>query len=143
MTMPPSSTSRPTLEAPALGGALHDVWRDATTLIRQHAALASLEFSERAKGAGVDVALLTLGAVVMQAAVLAFLATTAVVLHRAGLTPAQAGLAVTMAAAFIGVALMAWGGARVRRRITGPSDTLLAFKESKQWLTGATRTHPR
>lgn len=143
MNMAPHSTSRPTLEVRALGGAVHDVWRDATTLVSQHATLASLEFKERTKGAGIDVALLAFGAVVAQAAILALLATAALGLYQAGLTPVQAGLTVAMAAAFMAVVLMVWGGVRAQRRITGPSDTLLAVKESKEWLIGLTRMHQR
>lgn len=120
-----------------------DVWRDTATLLRQHATLASWELSERTKGWGIDAALLVIGAVVLQAAVLLLLATAVLGLSQVGLAWWQAGLVVAAAATLFGVIVIAWGRARLQRRFSAPSDTLAAFEESWQWMTGPTQTRRR
>lgn len=136
---PPSASPQP-FDERTLGGAVHDVWQTASTLAQQHAALASSELTERTKGVGTDAVLLVSGAVVLHAATLAFLCSAALGLYAAGVSPWQAGFAVAVLTAVVGVVLVALARARLRRRSSGPSDTLLAFKETGQWLTTLTRT---
>ena len=139
--MAPISAAPHDSDGRSLGGALGDVWRDASTLLQQHAALAASELSDRASGLGIDALLLVSGIVLLHAATLAFLVAAAFGLYGAGLKPWQAGVVVAVAATLMGAGLMLLGLGRLRRRTAGPSDTLLSFKESGQWLTTLTHTH--
>jgi Putative Actinobacterial Holin-X, holin superfamily III len=124
----------------SLGGALRDVWHDTSTLLSQHAEVAAAELSERTSGLAVDAMLLVAGVVVLHAGALAAVAAAAFALHEAGLAPWRATLTAAAAVSALGVGLVWWSRGRLQRRTAGPSDTLLAFKESKQWLTSLTPT---
>lgn len=124
----------------SLGGAVRDVWHDTSALLSQHAELAATEISERTAGVALDAGLLVGGVVVLHVGALAAVAAAAFALHAAGLAPWLAVLTVAATVLALGVALLLWGRGRFRRRTAGPSDTLMAFKESRQWLTSLTRT---
>lgn len=124
----------------SLGGAVRDVWDDTSRLLSQHAELAATEISERTAGVALDAGLLVGGVVVLHAGALAAVAAAAFALHAAGLAPWLAVLSVAAAVLALGAGLLLWGRGRLQRRIAGPSDTLLAFKDTKQWLTSLTLT---
>ena len=124
----------------SLGGALFDVWHDTSTLLSQHAQVAAAELSERTNGLAVDAMLLVAGVVVLHAGALTALAAAAFALFGAGLRPWLAALIVATAALTAGAGLVLVGRGRLQRRTAGPSETVMAFKDSGQWLTSLTPT---
>jgi hypothetical protein len=123
----------------SLGRALRDVWHETSALLSQHAGLVATEITERTSGVALDAGLLVGGVIMLHAGALAAVSAAALALHAAGLAPWLAVLTVAATVLGLGVGLLLWGRGRLRRRTAGPSDTLLAFKESRQWLNALTR----
>lgn len=130
----------PDRDSRSLGGALRDVWDDTSMLLSQHAEVAATEISERTTGVALDAGLLVGGVIVLHAGALMALAAAAFALHAAGLAPWLAALSVAATALALGAGLVFWGRRRLQRRTAGPSDTLLACKDTTQWLTSLTST---
>lgn len=116
-----------------------DVWRDASLLIQQHVELAAEEASERTAGLSVDVALAVAAIALLHGAVLAVLASAGFALHAAGLAPWLAVALVALLAVLAGAGFALWARARLRKRTTTHSETLLALGETSEWIADALR----
>jgi Putative Actinobacterial Holin-X, holin superfamily III len=116
-----------------------DIWRDGSLLFEQHAALAAKEVAERTSGLWLDLAA-SLGAVaLLQAGVLALLASASLALHAAGFAAWQSTLIVAVLAATTSLCLALWARARLVRRTTARSETVLALSETSDWLEASLR----
>ncbi len=116
-----------------------DIWHDGSLLFEQHAALAAKEAAERTSGLGVDLAA-SIGAVaLLQAGVLALLASAGFALHTAGVSAWQSMLIVAVVAVVASLSLALWARARLVRRATARSETVLALRETSDWLGASLR----
>jgi hypothetical protein len=118
----------------SIGDLLHDLFQQASTLIRQELKLARTEVGERASAFVSDGVWIGAGVLLLHTALVT--AVAAVVL---GL--AQAGMSFPMAAALVAAVLLAVGGiiiqsrlSAIRRRRLVPSQTVDSIKETGQWL---------
>lgn len=116
-----------------------DVWLDSSRLVQQHLELASQEVAERTAGLGVDLAASLGATALLHAGVLALLASAGFGLHAAGLAPWLALLIVSAAAMLVGLGLALWARARLTRRATSQSETLLALGETGTWIASSLR----
>ena len=122
---------------------VNDAWQDASLLFSQHAALASKEASERTSGLGADAAGLVGGVVLLHAAVLALAVAAGLALHDAGLSSWLASLIVALVLAASGVGAALWAKGRLVDRATRRSETLVALRETHEWLSGVLRGEER
>jgi len=116
-----------------------DIWHDGSLLLEQHAALAGKEAAERTSGLGVDLAAAVGAAALLQAGVLALLASAGFALHAAGFSAWQSTLIVAVLAAATSLCLALWARARLVRRMTARSETVLALRETSDWLGASLR----
>lgn len=128
-------TSRPER---SLGDLFADLSQQTSLLIRQEVLLAKSELSQKATQAGRGGAMLGVGALVANAALLAFAATVILLLI-------QLGVAAWVAAGLTAVLLAGAGYAMVRsglgtlRMPMAPVETIDSLKETAQWLKNETR----
>lgn len=128
-------TSRPER---SLGDLFADLSQQTSLLIRQEVLLAKSELSQKAAQAGRGGAMLGVGALVANAALLAFVATVILLL-------VQLGVAAWVAAGLTAVLLAGAGYALVRsglgtlRMPMAPVETIDSLKETAQWLKNETR----
>ncbi len=128
-------TSRPER---SLGDLFADLSQQTSLLIRQEVLLAKSELSQKATQAGRGGAMLGVGALVANAALLAFAATVILLLI-------QLGVAAWVAAGLTAVLLGGAGYALVRsglgtlRMPMAPVETIDSLKETAQWLKNETR----
>jgi len=128
-------TSRPER---SLGDLFADLSQQTSLLIRQEVLLAKSELSQKATQAGRGGAMLGVGALVANAALLAFVATVILLLI-------QLGVAAWVAAGLTAVLLGGAGYAMVRsglgtlRMPMAPVETIDSLKETAQWLKNETR----
>ena len=120
-----------------LRDAVRDIWVDASMLIQQHVALAAKEAGERTSGLSVDLAASVAAMAMLHAGLLAMLASAGFALHAAGLSPWLTMLFVAVLAMTIGLALALWARARLARRTTPRSETVMALRETSEWLEAA------
>lgn len=119
--------------------AMGDVWLDLSLLVEQHAALAAREVAERTTGLSVDLSALVAAVALLQCGVLALLASAGFALHAAGLAPWLAMLVVAIVAVAGGLGAALVGRARLVRRTTSRSETLLALAETSDWFAASLR----
>jgi hypothetical protein len=116
-----------------------DVWLDCSQLARQHLEVAAEEVAERTSGLGVDLAASVGATALLHGGVLALLASAGFGLHAAGLAPWLAMAIVAIAAMAIGLGLALWARARLVRRTSAHSETLLALGETSDWIATSLR----
>jgi hypothetical protein len=117
-----------------LRAAAREAWRDGSELLRLHAELASREMADRTSGVGVDAGAVMAGVVCLHVALLGLLAAAALGLYEAGMAPWLATLSIALLTAAIGGAAIVWAKRRFRRRLSPPSETLLALRETGGWV---------
>ncbi len=118
---------------------ISDIWHDGSLLFEQHAALAAREAAERTSGLGVDLAASVGAVALLQAGVLALIASAGFALHTAGFSAWQSTLIVAVVAVVTSLSLALWARARLVRRTTARSETLLALRETSDWLGASLR----
>jgi hypothetical protein len=116
-----------------------DVWLDSSRLAQQHLELASQEVAERTAGLSVDLAASLGATALLHGSVLALLASAGFGLHAAGFSPWLATLIVAVGAMAIGFGMALWARARLARRTTSHSETLLALGETSDWIAASLR----
>ena len=116
-----------------------DVWMDTSLLIQQHLELAAQEAAERTSGLGMDLGLAVGAVALLHAAVFGLLATAAFALHASGLAPWLAVGIVAAVSLVFGAVLALWAKARLVRRTTTRSETLIALGETSDWIASALR----
>jgi hypothetical protein len=122
----------------SLGELFSDLSQKTTLLIRQEVQLAKTELSQKAAQAGRGGAMLGAGGVVVNAALLTFVATIVLLLVQLGLDAwAAAGLTAVLLAG-VGYVLVRSGLQKLKQPMT-PVETVDSIKETAQWLKNETR----
>lgn len=128
-------TSRPER---SLGDLFADLSQKTSLLIRQEVQLAKSELSQKAVQAGRAGAMLGVGGLLANAALLTFTATIVLLLVQLGLDAwAAAGLTALLLAG-VGYVLVR-SGLRKLRQPMAPVETIDSIKETAQWLKNETR----
>lgn len=120
-------------EQPSLGDLFSDLAAQTGKLIRQEAALAKSELTDKASAAGKDIGMIAAGAFVGYAGLLAVVAGVVVLLAYAIPLWASAlvvGLALGIAAFF----LVSSGLSHIRSANWAPQESIESIKEDAQWL---------
>ncbi|MFO7678564.1 MAG: phage holin family protein [Chloroflexota bacterium] len=118
----------------SLGDLFGDLSQKASTLVRQEVQLAKVEMKQKATEASVEVATITVGGFIANAALLAF--TAALVLGLAEfMAPWLAALIVSLGLALVAGLLIAKGVKALREMDPVPEQTVTTLKEDKEWLT--------
>ena len=122
----------------SLGELFSDLSQKTTLLIRQEVQLAKTELSQKAAQAGNGAAMLGVGGMVANAALLTLVTTVVLLLVQLGLDAwAAAGLTAVLLAA-VGYMLVRSGLQKLRQPMT-PVETVDSIKETAQWLKNETR----
>jgi VIT1/CCC1 family predicted Fe2+/Mn2+ transporter len=118
----------------SLGELFAELAREVTALVRQEAALAKTELSEKAGRIGVNLASLAAGGAVAYAGFLAILAAIiALLVEAAGLSWWGAALLVGIVVAIVGGVLVMKGISALKSANLTPRETLESLKEDAQW----------
>jgi hypothetical protein len=124
----------PAQEERSLGELFGDLSREVTTLVRQEAALARTEMSEKASRVGRDIGMLAAGGAVVYAGVLAILAAVIILLAQAGMSWWASALLVGVIVAAVGGVLVWKGMDALKHEDLAPRQTLETLKEDAQWM---------
>jgi uncharacterized membrane protein YqjE len=124
----------------SLGELFADLTREIVTLVRQEAALARTEMSEKAVRVGKNVGFLVAGGAVAYAGLLALIATIIIALAEyTNLTWWGSALLVGIVVAGLGGGLV-WKGIEALKHVDlAPRATLETIKEDQQWFHGQAR----
>jgi hypothetical protein len=118
----------------SLGDLFGELSQKASTLVRQEVQLAKVEMKQKATEASVEIATITVGGFIANAALLAF--TAALVLGLAEfMAPWLAALIVSLGLALVAGLLIAKGVKALREMDPVPEQTVTTLKEDKEWLT--------
>lgn len=118
----------------ALGAAVSGTWREAQTLVAQHLTLASREAAARTTGVGIDVMLMLVAVLCVQGALFSGLAAVGFAVYAGGVAAWLAALVAAALAAVMGIGAALVGRQRFARRTKPPSPTLVALRETGDWL---------
>lgn len=120
-------------EQPSLGELFSDLASQTGKLIRQEAALAKSELTDKASAAGKDIGMIAAGAFIAYAGLLAVVAGVVVLL--AYVIPLWASaLVVGVGLAIAGYFLASSGISHVRNANWAPQESMESIKEDAQWL---------
>jgi len=125
----------------SLGELFAELTREIVTLVRQEAALASTEMSEKATRVGRNVGFLVAGGAVAYAGLLALIAAIIITLAQyTELTWWGSALLVGAIVAGLG-GFLVWKGLEAFKQLDlAPRATLQTLKEDQQWFHGRTRS---
>jgi hypothetical protein len=118
----------------SLGELFADLARETSTLVRQELRQAGTEMSQRASGAGKDVAALAAGAIVIHAGFLAAVAAIILGLGDLGLSLWLAALLVGLVLAGAGYALVGRARSAIKRADILPRQTIDNLREDQEWV---------
>ena len=120
-------------EQPSLGDLFSDLAAQTGKLIRQEAALAKSELTDKAAAAGKDIGLIAAGAFVGYAGMLAVVAGVIVLL--AYVIPLWASaLVVGAVLGIVGYFLVSSGMSHIKNANWAPQESMESIKEDAQWL---------
>lgn len=124
-------------ENKSLGELFGDLTRDIVTLVRQEAALARTEMSDKAAQVGKNVGFLAAGGAVAYAGLLALIAALIIYLpQHTALSLGGAALLVGAVVAGLG-GFLVWKGLEALKHLDlAPRATLETLKEDQQWFHG-------
>ncbi len=117
----------------SLGELFAELTRELTALVRQEAALARTELTEKATTAGKNVGVLAAGGAVAYAGFLALLAALIIGLGQLGVPWWLSALIVGLVVAGIGYALVQKGLKALKQLNLAPQQTIETLKEDKEW----------
>lgn len=123
----------------SLGELFSDLSRELTTLVHQEIRLAQAEITANVTSAARDGAMIAAGGLLIYAAFLGLMATVAIGLTQAGLSPWLAWLVVTIVVAAVGVILIATGRTAIAERDMAPRKTIETLKDDADWAKERTR----
>jgi len=124
----------------SLGELFTDLTREIVTLVRQEAALARTEISEKATQVGRNVGFLVAGGAVAYAGLLAIIAGLIIILaENTTLTLWGSAFLVGAIVAGIGGFLVSKGLGALKQVDLAPRETLQTIKEDQQWFHGRAR----
>jgi uncharacterized membrane protein YqjE len=124
----------------SLGELFADLTREIVTLVRQEAALARTEMTEKAARVGKNVGFLVAGGAVAYAGLLALIAAVIITLaQNTGLTLWGSAFLVGAVVAGLG-GFLVWKGLEALKHVDlAPRETLETIKEDQQWFHGRAR----
>jgi len=124
----------------SLGELFADLTREVVTLVRQEAALARTEMTEKAARVGKNVGFLVAGGAVAYAGLLALIAAVIITLaQNTGLTLWGSAFLVGAVVAGLG-SFLVWKGLEALKHVDlAPRETLETIKEDQQWFHGRAR----
>ncbi len=117
----------------SLGELFSELTRELTTLVRQEAALARAELTEKAATVGKNVGFLAAGGAVAYAGFLALIAAVIIGLGQLGLPWWLSALIVGLVVAGIGYVLVQKGLTALKQVNLAPQQTIETLKEDKEW----------
>ncbi len=117
----------------SLGELFSELTRELTALVRQEAALARAELTEKAREVGKNVGFLAVGGAVAYAGFLALIAAVIVGLGQLGLPWWLSALIVGLVVAGIGYFLVQKGLTALKQVNLAPQQTIETLKEDKEW----------
>ena len=120
-------------EQPSLGDLFSDLAAQTGKLIRQDAALAKSELTDKASAAGKDIGLIAAGAFIGYAGLLAVVAGVVVLLAYAIPLWASA-LVVGIVLAIVSYFLVSSGMSHIKNANWAPQESIESIKEDAQWL---------
>jgi len=124
----------------SLGELFTDLTREIVTLVRQEAALARTEISEKATQVGRNVGFLVAGGAVAYAGLLAIIAGLIIILaENTTLTLWGSAFLVGAIVAGIGGFLVSKGLGALKQVDLAPRETMQTMKEDQQWFHGRAR----
>jgi hypothetical protein len=124
----------------SLGELFADLTREIVTLVRQEAALARTEMSEKAAQVGRNVGFLVAGGAVAYAGLLALIAGLIIILaENTTLTLWGSAFLVGAVVAGVGGFLVSKGLGALKQVDLAPRETLQTIKEDQQWFHGRAR----
>jgi len=115
-----------------------DLSRQLSTLFRQEALLARIEFSHRLQALARDAAVFGVGAALGLAALMAAAAALVLLLIQLSVLPWVAAVIVAAMLAIIGGVLVQVRLSAMRRRTVVPVETIESIKETAQWIKNET-----
>lgn len=125
--------AQPAQDERSLGELFGDLSREITTLVRQEAALARTEISQKASRVGKDIGMLAAGGAVAYAGLLALVAAVIAMLVEAGMTLWGAALLIGVVVAAIGGFLVWRGLDALKHEDLMPRETVETVKEDAAW----------
>ena len=117
----------------SLGELFAELTRELTALVRQEAALARTELTQKAATVGKNVGFLAAGGAVAYAGFLALIAALIIALGQLGLPWWLAALIVGLVVAGIGYVLVQKGLSALKQVNLAPQQTIETLKEDKEW----------
>jgi hypothetical protein len=126
--------AQPAKEDKSLGELLGDLTREITTLVREEAALAKTEMTQKLSRVGRDVGFLAAGGAVAYAGLLAIVAAIIIGLAQAGMEWWASALLVGVVVAAIGGFLVWRGLNNLKQEDLTPHQTVETVKEDAQWI---------
>lgn len=118
---------------PTLGDLFSDLSSDASLLVRQEVQLAKSEMTQKAAKAGREIAVIAIGGVLGNAALLILLSALVLFL--------EAWMSLWLSALLVGVVvavlagILAWTGIQALKEMNmAPSQTVASLQEDKEWL---------
>ena len=120
-------------EQPSLGELFSDLAAQTGKLIRQEAALAKSELSDKAAAAGKDIGLIAAGAFIGYAGLLAVVAGVIVLLAYA-IPLWVSALAVGIVLGIVAYFLVSSGMSHIKNANWAPQESIESIKEDAQWL---------
>lgn len=118
----------------SLGELFAELARETSTLVRQELRQAGTEMSQRVTGVGKEVAVLVVGAVVIHAGFLAFVAAMILGLGDLGLSTWLAALIVGLVLAGVGYALVGRARSAIQQADVLPRKTMENLREDQEWI---------
>jgi len=124
---------------PSLGQLFGDLARDVQTLFKQELALAKTETTQSVKRAGMDIAKIIAGALVLYTGVIFLLAAAVFGLRELDLPWSLSALIVGAVVALIGVFLVLRAKSDLTSGSLAPTETIESLKQDGEWAKGQVR----
>lgn len=121
---------------PSLGQLFGDLARDVQNLFKQELTLAKTEATQSAKRAGMDVAKIIAGALVLYTGVIFLLAAAVFGLRELDLPWSLSALIVGLVVVAIGAFLVLRAKADLTSGSLAPTETIESLKEDRDWVKG-------
>lgn len=120
-------------EESSIGDLFAELASEVSTLIRNEAALARTEVTQKASQAGKDIGFLAAGGLVAYAGLLAIIAALILGLAQAGLPLWASALLVGLVVAAIGYSVVRRSLDHLRQGSLAPEHTIATLKEGREW----------
>ncbi len=129
----------PTSGEPSLGQLFGDLAKDVQSLFKQEIALAKTETTQSVKRAGMDIAKIVAGALVLYTGVIFLLAAAVFGLRELDLPWSLSALIVGLVVVAIGAFLVLRAKSDLQSASLAPTETIETLKDGKDWAKGEVR----